>query len=129
MGRSLDEGKRSLWRQRLSRYARSSQTVAAFCAAEGVSVPTFYQWTRKLGADRSERDDRAERALGTPASSSAWDGPTFVPVRIEGAAVVEIELPNGARVRVPSGDVGALSAAIAAAGRLSPHAVEEASPC
>jgi len=123
MGRSLDEGKRSLWRQRLSRYARSNQTVAAFCASEGVSVPTFYQWKRKLGAVVTERDDPAER------TSSAWDGPTFVPVRIEGSAVVEIELPNGARVRVPSDDVGALSAAITAAGRLSPHVVEEASRC
>ena len=123
MGRSVDEGKRSLWRQRLSRYARSNQTVAAFCASEGVSVPTFYQWKRKLAAVDAERDDRAQRA------SPAWDAPTFVPVRIEGSAVVEIELPNGARVRVPSGDVGALSVAIAAVGRLSPHVDEEASRC
>jgi len=123
MGRAIDEGLWRVWRGRLARYERSGQTVAAFCAGEQVAVPTFYQWKRKLRASVTERDDPADRA------SPAWDGPTFVPVRIEGSAVVEIELPNGARVRVPSGDVVALSAAIAAAGRLSPHAEEETTRC
>jgi hypothetical protein len=122
MGRTVDEGKSLLWRQRLARYASGGQTVAAFCAAEEVSVPTFYQWKRKLGVDNAERA-RSER------ESPVMERRTFVPVRFGSSAQVEIELPNGACVRVPSGDVAALSAAIAAVGRLPTHVAAEASRC
>ena len=36
--------------ERLDRFRSGEQTVAAFCAAEGVSVPAFYQWKRQLAA-------------------------------------------------------------------------------
>jgi transposase len=123
MGRAIDEGLWRVWRERLARYQRSGQTVSAFCAGERVAVPTFYQWKRKLEAVAAARSARSER------ESPERNRPTFVPVHIAGSALVEIELPNGVRVRVPSGDVGALSAVIAAVGRLSPQAAEEASPC
>lgn len=34
---------RQQWVERLDRFRAAEQTVAAFCAAEGVSVPAFYQ--------------------------------------------------------------------------------------
>jgi hypothetical protein len=43
--------------------------------------------------------------------------PRFLPVRIEGVEPVEIELPNGVRVRVPVGVGRSLEAVIAAAAR------------
>jgi transposase len=122
MREAVDEAKRWLWRDRLARFARSKKTVAAFCAAEQVSVPTFYQWKRKLAAESS-----GLRTRHANASLSVNRAGTFLPVRIEGATLVELELPNGARVRVPASDLTALEAAIAAAGRI-PAPIEAESP-
>jgi hypothetical protein len=122
MREAVDEAKRWLWRERLARFARSKKTVVAFCAAEQVSVQTFYQWKRKLAAESSGRRSRQLNA-----SSSVNRVGAFLPVRIEGATLVELELPNGARVRVPASDLTALGAAIAAAGRI-PAQIEAGSP-
>jgi hypothetical protein len=125
MRKVVDQAKRRLWRERLSRFARSGQKVAAFCSAERVSVPTFYQWKRKLASQSAKPESRR-----TSQSSSAGNGTqAFVPVRIEGAALVQMELPNGTHVRVPAGDLAAIGAAIAAAGRLPIHVDAEASRC
>ena len=37
-----------LWLDRLNRQAASQQTVAEFCGHEEISVPSFYQWKRRL---------------------------------------------------------------------------------
>jgi hypothetical protein len=75
--------KRQQWTQRLERYYGSGQTVAEFCRAEQVSIPTFYQWKRKLFGSRnsesvhpgpSARGRRPRR--GRPVSSS------FQPLRV-----------------------------------------------
>ncbi|MFM9116473.1 MAG: hypothetical protein ACKOU6_09985 [Planctomycetota bacterium] len=43
MGRRGDvAGKLVEWQRRLARFESWQQTVAAFCAAERISVPTFY---------------------------------------------------------------------------------------
>jgi hypothetical protein len=79
---------RQRWADRLARFRTAEQTVGAFCAAEGVSVPAFYQWKRTRAAE------------GPPAAP-----PPFVPVRIAAPAVGPIELarPDGAVVRFPAG--------------------------
>ena len=41
---------RELWAQRLQRFAASGLTPAQFCAQEGVSLPSFYSWKRRLAA-------------------------------------------------------------------------------
>lgn len=124
MRRVVDEAKRRLWRERLARFAGSGQSVAAFCAAERVSVPTFYEWKRKL----------ASRSVGcrkrrTHGSASGNPVQAFLPVRIEGMTVVQIELPNGTRVRVPSTDLQAMGAAIAAAGSVPVRTEAEGASC
>jgi hypothetical protein len=77
---------RRLWTDRLKRFRAADQTVAAFCAAEGVSVPTFYQWRRRLAR------------TAPPAAA-----PTVVPIRITSpdatAPAVEALLPPGILVR------------------------------
>lgn len=128
MARAWDAAKRQAWRKRFQRFLRSGLSVAAFCETEGVSVPSFYQWRRKLAADG------AEAVPASPGRSS----PAFVPVRMvntasaslaPAAATVEIRLPNGAWVRMPVADRQALEAAIAAAGRAAAAAGEEGAPC
>jgi hypothetical protein len=124
MGKGADEARRRAWRERLGRFARSGQTVAAFCAAERVSVPTFYQWKRRLGSEAAGAGRR--QADTAPVARCAG---AFVPVRIAAGAIVEMELPNGTRVRVPAGDLEAIGAAVAAAGRLPIPAEGEATRC
>src|SRR5258706_914580 len=36
------------WRDRLTRYSASGQTVRAFCQSESVSMGTFYAWQARL---------------------------------------------------------------------------------
>ena len=36
------------WTSRFDRFERSGMTVVGFCDAEGVSVPSFYHWKKKL---------------------------------------------------------------------------------
>lgn len=130
MARGVAEGKRSVWRKRLARFARGGQTVAAFCEAEGVTAPTFYHWKRKLGAESSGTERRPAEA-----SVAAQRTAGFVPVRITGETSdaievgVTIELPNGARVRVPVGNLGAIGAAVRAAGRVADRVQTETPRC
>jgi hypothetical protein len=37
----------ALWQERLLRYAASSQTVAAFCCSDSISVALFYLWRKR----------------------------------------------------------------------------------
>ena len=55
----------NLWMERLQRFKQAQMTVAQYCAAEGVSQPSFYNWKRKL---RSRRDP--EVPAGDP--DGAW---------------------------------------------------------
>jgi hypothetical protein len=109
MARMADWSKRQVWQQRLRRFEQGDLTVAAFCQAEGVSVASFQYWRRILGhravARRQPRPTRISRQA-------------FLPVKIVGAATIEIHLPNGVRLMVPAGDVVTLEAAVAAVGRL-----------
>ena len=77
---------RQLWTDRLKRFRSADQTVAAFCAAEGVSDPTFYLWRRRL------------TRTAPPA-----DAPTVVPVRITTpdptTPAVEVLFPSGTVLR------------------------------
>jgi transposase len=81
---------RRVWAERLDRFRRSGQTVAQFCAAEGVSEPSFYVWKRTLTAG-------AEPPGPPPA-------PTLVPIRLTPlpAAPIELALPSGTVVRFPA---------------------------
>ena len=124
MGKGASVTKRTAWRKRLTRFARSGQAVAAFCAAEQVCVQTFYRWKRALGSQvRRRKCERASKPL------SARRAAAFLPVQIAGGARVEIDLPNGTRVRVPADDLGAIAAAVAAAGRVCGQAEAEAPRC
>jgi hypothetical protein len=84
-GRRPDPALEDLWRQRLQRFERSDLSAVAFCAKEGVSVPSFYAWRRRL-------------------QPSAPQTARLVPVRLfPAAAPVELLLPGGIVLRLPPG--------------------------
>jgi transposase len=89
-------GARQLWVERLARFAASGLRPAAFCAAEGVSLPSFYSWKRRLTAENCSTDSQV--------TDDAALGPRLLPVRLASAGVVvELVLPSGAVLRVPPG--------------------------
>jgi transposase len=77
------------WVERVERFRQSGQTVARFCAAEGVSETSLYVWKRTLAAD----------------THATAPSPTVVPIRLTPSpvptAVIELSLPGGAVVRFP----------------------------
>jgi hypothetical protein len=105
------------WRARIERQRRSRSTVGEFCAAEGVSTASFYQWRRRLeqAAGVSVRTDRpAPHFIELSAPSRA------------GASPVRITLPSGAVVALPA-DASAELATIVLRAVMS--ATPEAGPC
>ena len=90
------DGTRQTWVERLARFPLSGLTPAQFCASEGVSLPSFYSWKRRL------------TALPRPADAEhlpeATREPRLLPVGITAAAVaVEVVLPHGTVLRIPPG--------------------------
>src|SRR5262245_5575494 len=81
------EATRQAWVERLSRFVTAEQSVAAFSAAEGVPVNSFFYWKRRLAAPATAPDA----------------GPCFVPVRVASPAPVEVVLPSGATLRLAPG--------------------------
>jgi hypothetical protein len=70
------------WKLRLQRFYDGSVTVTEFCAAEGVSTPSFYQWQHRIKAldpnfgppDRRRRN--RQRTDGGRTKSTAASIPT-----------------------------------------------------
>ena len=103
---------RLLWAERLERFARSGSTPTQFCAAEGLALPSFYSWKRRLAAEY--RDGPTD----TPRDQQP--GPRLLPVRLQPAAVLELLLPGGAVLRIPPGcDLTWLRSLLAALGGAS----------
>lgn len=70
MGRVAGDVKIGEWTRRLARYEASNETVARFCRREGVSVPSFYGWKKRLG--------QARQAARSPVGAL----PRFLPVQV-----------------------------------------------
>lgn len=102
MAGCVDSKKWAAWRQRLERFGRSELSVTRFCAAEGVSVASFYLWRKKLAAARRE----------APGQATAHEGQAFSPVTLVGTSALVVELPGGTRLQVPAGNVAWLQAAL-----------------
>lgn len=122
MERSVERARRWVWSERLRRFDASGTTVKAFCERERVSVPSFYQWRRKLDGQR----DEPGAATAKTENAESPPGQAFVPVMITQSAGVQLRLPNGVQFWLPGGDAVLLAAAIEAAGRLAGTSGEEA---
>lgn len=86
------------WQQRLESQKESGLSVDVYCLREGVSKSTFYRWVDRL------RDGIPESMAGEEAArEQAESGEAlFLPVSLK-PSPVQIELPNGAVVRLPLG--------------------------
>ena len=89
---------------------RSGLTVAAYCAAHGVSASTFYRWKRVFQGDaRGGRDEGAAEARRTAVKDDAGPKALFAEVAAptvcaqERCSGVEVELASGLRIRVAPG--------------------------
>ncbi len=92
--------KREQWAKRMRAWERSGQTRAAFCRSRGLNLNTFDYWRRAL------------RSTST-ALVPVVVAPTVDTQSV--AAVIEVVLPDGLRVRVPPGceaQVGAVVSAL-----------------
>ena len=47
-GRAPSTAKERMWRQHVSRHARSKLTVRDYCVKAGISEPSFYAWRSEL---------------------------------------------------------------------------------
>ena len=92
MSRSAHVRKRTEWLDRLRRFRRANLSVSEFCRREQVSVPSYYQWRRKL-ADGHVRGGRS--APSRPRSSQCNS-----PVQL----TCRLSFPNGARLTLPALD-------------------------
>jgi len=58
-----------IWLDRLNRFAQSNLTTAEFCQLEEISLPSFFQWKRRL-SPRVETPTESSTRRGTQTSTS-----------------------------------------------------------
>ncbi len=103
-GKRRDPAREKLWRRRIRDQQRSGLAVREFCLREGLKDWTFRWWRQEL----ARRDQEPSTA---PQRERIDAPPTFLPVRVvdleavspSPAPSIEIVLPTGPTVRVPSG--------------------------
>ena len=96
MDKSARIANREAWIQRLDRFSLSDKTVVQFCQDERVSVPSFYQWRKRL----QPKLNTSEETATVHASAK------FLPVELPSASinqpitVVSLDLPGGIGLRI-----------------------------
>lgn len=88
------------WRDTVTAWKESGQSITAFCAARGIGESTFF----------AKRRDLARRGRVPNAPASTVPNSPFAAVRVIPDPSVEIVVPGGVILRVP---VGADPAAVA----------------
>ena len=99
-----DASKERYWRRLIRQRAKTGETVAGFCAREGVPVHQFYWWQRTLRTGQ-QRSALPRRNGQHRASVSDLADKSLVPVRLPVVTPASIEVlhPGGCVVRVPAG--------------------------
>lgn len=99
MARKKNVGGEAHWRGILRRQAESGLSISRFCAAEGISEPSFYAWRKKL-RERQHDGTRARQSRVRDEVVSD-DARLFVPLKLlDTAATLEIVHPLGCRIQV-----------------------------
>ena len=95
----------SAWRQRLSRFAQSGQTVKAFCHEESVSTCSFYHWRQRLQRPAVPCSGGAESAAFVDLGAIATSGRRIESAAAAGAAnlTIRLELPGGIVLTIARG--------------------------
>jgi hypothetical protein len=96
---------KAIWRERVTEWERSGQSVPAFCRQRHLPTWSLYQWRKRLGPTPVRRSQRTTRfvEISLPSvETPAW--------------ACELELNNGRKLRfrggVPAQQVAALAAAL-----------------
>ncbi len=91
------------WQRRLERYQTSELNLDVFCLQEGVSRSTFYRWKQRLRDGIPQPLEADSSASQQPKSNGSLLLPIslFLPISLK-TSRVEIELPNGGVLRLPS---------------------------
>jgi hypothetical protein len=125
MAGGSDARKVRLWRDRFRRYAKSAVTVEAFCSGEGVSVPTFYLWRKKLfptrSAARSDQPRSFRPVIVTPDPQAAPRAP--------GRCALSVRLPGGVELDVPAGNLEVIRVVVGELTRPSHTTAAGVVPC
>lgn len=99
MARKKNGERETLWRGILRRQAESGLSISRFCAAEGISEPSFYAWRKKLRERRHDGTRARQSRVRDEAVSD--DARLFVPLKLlDAAATLEIVHPLGCRIQV-----------------------------
>lgn len=106
MAKNKSGEKQTRWREILRRQVESGLSVRGFCAAEGISEPSFYAWRKKL-RERQGDGRRARHSSGREEFGA--DAGLFVPLQlVDTAATLEIVHPLGYRIQV-TGEVNPIA--------------------
>lgn len=81
-----------LWLERLNRFSQSKLTAAEFCQLEQVSLPSFYQWKRRL----SPKINTVQQSNRRSESSTSTAKSGFTELVVEA-------MPDAACVRLSGG--------------------------
>lgn len=100
MPRKPDPAKLREWSDRMQRFEKSSQTVAEFCRAEGVSQPSFYHWKRRLRGGSRRRQGVKGRGQSTAAANPSIGFRSVVVTPPADGVSVKIQLPGGAAIEM-----------------------------
>lgn len=101
-----ESSKQEIWVGRIASWSRSGLSRQAWCGKHGINVHTFDYWRRRLRDSPVPRKHKTRTAL--------------VPIMVTAPAAIEpleLLLPSGVRLRVPSGaDVAAVAQLLRALG-------------
>ena len=100
MLRRSNPAKAREWTDRLRRFEAAGETVARFCVNEGVSVPSFYQWKKRLTQTKDDGStiSKPQRKRKRPAESAKFQRVLVSPQTT--AASLAIRLPDGSTIEV-----------------------------
>jgi len=118
MKRASDVAVVTKWRDRISRWRRSGLSITEFCQREQISQPSFFGWRKRLAPQRA-----VTRGRRPPRRDHDAPTPRFVqlpPPDWTTTSGVQIALPGGAVVTLPSQASTALVAAVVRAAMLAP---------
>lgn len=103
--------KAALWLERMAAFEASGQPRRAWCAAQGVNVNTFGYWRHRLGDLAAAEPQKPATAL-VPITVSSQSA--MLPTPTPSTSVIELEWPNGLRLRTTLGvpELGALVRAL-----------------
>ena len=103
-GKPRDPRKVEHWRRLIERWRRSGRSVRDFCEHNGIAIPSFYAWRRRLQQDAPRPD-----------VSQPSEAVTFLPVHVQPeSSDQQLVLANGRCLRIPPRfDANALRALLA----------------